>query len=54
LPAVTGVPLEVRVRYVVGAFMAVLAWWIEHKVRIAPMEVDAMFQRLSRGSLDAA
>jgi AcrR family transcriptional regulator len=54
LPAITGVPLEVRVQYVVGAFMAILTWWIEHKVRIAPMEVDAMFQRLSRGSVDAA
>jgi len=49
LPAATGVPPEVRVQYVVGAFMAVLTWWIEHKVRIAPIEVDAMFQQLSQG-----
>lgn len=54
LPAATGVPLEVRVQYVVGAFMAVLTWWIERKVRIAPMEVDAMFQRLSQGTVDTA
>jgi AcrR family transcriptional regulator len=54
LPAVTGVPLEIRIQYVVGAFMAVLTWWIEHKLRSAPVEVDGMFQRLSRGTVATA
>lgn len=43
-----GIPLAVSVAYVAGAFMAVLEWWIDHKTRLAPAEVDAMFQALSR------
>ena len=52
LPAVTGVLPDVRIQYVVGAFMAVLTWWIEHKARLAAADVDAMFQRLSRPPAD--
>ncbi|HEX5263168.1 MAG TPA: TetR-like C-terminal domain-containing protein, partial [Phenylobacterium sp.] len=53
LPASTGVRPEVRTQYLAGAFMAVLTWWIDHKVRLPPMEVDAMFQRLSRSAVGA-
>ena len=47
-PVAMDVPIEVRVQYIVGGFMAVLTWWIDDKARIAPAEVDRMFQRLNR------
>jgi AcrR family transcriptional regulator len=41
------VPRELVVRYLVGAYMAVAAWWLDQGARFAPAEVDAMFQSLA-------
>jgi hypothetical protein len=41
-----GIPQEVRVQFIVGAFLTVLTWWLERKARPAPAQVDAMFRRL--------
>lgn len=43
-----GLPLEVAVQFVAGAFLAVLAWWIADGPEITVVEVDDMFQRLAR------
>jgi hypothetical protein len=40
-------PREFVVQYVVGAFMAVMDWWLEAGANIAPEKMDAMFQRLA-------
>lgn len=39
-------PREFVVQYVVGAYMAVLTWWLDNGAQLAPQQVDAMFQRL--------
>jgi AcrR family transcriptional regulator len=40
------VPREVRIQFVVGAFLTVLTWWLERKPRLTPRQVDATFRRL--------
>ena len=40
-------PQELAVQYVVGAYMAVLAWWLDSRSKLSATEVDAMFRRLT-------
>ena len=40
-------PREMVVEYVVGAYMAVLNWWLDGGAKLAPQQVDALFQRLT-------
>lgn len=42
------VPREFVVRYLVGAFMGVVTWWLEGGARLPIEQVDAVFQRLAR------
>jgi hypothetical protein len=39
-------PRDVRIQFVVGAFLIMLKWWLEQRPRLTPSEVDAMFRRL--------
>jgi AcrR family transcriptional regulator len=41
------VPRELVVQYVVGAYMAVLTWWLDGGAKLPPERVDAMFRRLA-------
>ncbi len=41
------VPHELVVQYVVGAFMAVLTWWLDRRAELPPERVDAMFRKLA-------
>lgn len=41
------IPRELVVQYVVGAFMAVMTWWLDGGARLPPHHVDAMFRRLA-------
>jgi AcrR family transcriptional regulator len=41
------VPRELIVQYVVGAFMAVLTWWLDGGAKLLPKHIDAMFRRLA-------
>ena len=41
------VPRELVVQYVVGAFMAVISWWLDGGAKLPPKRVDAMFRRLA-------
>lgn len=41
------VPRELVVQYVVGAYMAVLTWWLDQGAKLPPAQVDAMFRRLA-------
>lgn len=40
------VPNEIRIPFVVGAFLTMLMWWLEQRPRLSPFQVDAMFRRL--------
>ncbi len=40
-------PRELIVQYVVGAYMAVLTWWLDGKTKLAPDQIDRMFRQLT-------
>ncbi len=40
-------PREFAVQYVVGAFMAVMTWWLDGGAKLPPQRIDAMFRRLA-------
>ncbi|RWC00246.1 MAG: TetR/AcrR family transcriptional regulator [Mesorhizobium sp.] len=42
----TGVPREFIVQHVVGAYMAVLSWWLEGGAKLPPQQMDEFFRRL--------
>lgn len=39
-------PLEVAVQCIVGAYMAVLTWWLDGGAKLPPHQMDEVFQRL--------
>jgi AcrR family transcriptional regulator len=41
------IPRELVVQYVVGAYMAVLTWWLDGGAKLPPHRMDAMFRRLA-------
>jgi AcrR family transcriptional regulator len=41
------IPREVVVQYVVGAFMAVMTWWLDGGAKLSARQIDAMFRRLA-------
>ena len=43
------IPRELIVHYVVGAYMAVLTWWLDGGAKLPPRQIDAMFRRLAIG-----
>lgn len=38
---------EVATRFVTGAFLEVMHWWLEEGTQLSPADVDKLFQRLS-------
>lgn len=40
------IPRAFVVEYVVGAYMAVLTWWLDKGAKLPPERMDAMFRRL--------
>lgn len=41
------IPGELVVQYVVGAYMAMLTWWLDRGAKLPPQRMDAMFRRLA-------
>jgi hypothetical protein len=41
------------VEYLIGAYMAVLVWWLDGGAKLPPRQVDAMFRRLTTAALSA-
>ena len=41
------IPREFVVQYVVGAYVAVLTWWLDGGAKLPPQRIDAMFRRLA-------
>jgi AcrR family transcriptional regulator len=48
------VPVEFTVHFVVGAFLAVLSWWLDKEPERSVDEVEAMFQGLVLGGAAAS
>ena len=40
-------PRELVVQFIVGAYMAVVTWWLDGGAKLSPQQVDAMLQRLA-------
>ena len=40
-------PRDLAVQFVVGAYMAVLTWWLDTGAKLPPHLIDAMFRRLA-------
>lgn len=41
------VPRELVVQYVVGAYMAVMTWWLDGGAKLPPERIDAVLRRLA-------
>ena len=41
------IPRELVVQFLVGAYMAVLTWWLDRGAKLPPQRIDAMFRRLT-------
>jgi AcrR family transcriptional regulator len=41
------IPRELVIQYVVGAYMAVMTWWLDGGAKLPPQRIDAMFRRLT-------
>ena len=41
------IPRELVVQYVVGAFMAVMTWWLDGGAKLPPQRIDAVFRHLA-------
>jgi AcrR family transcriptional regulator len=47
-------PREFLVQYVVGAYMAVLTWWLDRGAKLSPQRMDAWFRRLAIDGITAS
>lgn len=45
--SVEAIPRELVVQYVVGAYMAVLTWWLDGGAKLPPPRLDTWFQHLA-------
>src|SRR5215467_7842704 len=50
----TGIPRELMVQHIVGAYMAVLAWWLDGGARLPPERMDQVFRGLMREGIAAS
>lgn len=52
LPATTGsLPRAAVVRWLAGAFVELLSWWVEQRTAVPPTELASLFHQLSRSAL---
>jgi AcrR family transcriptional regulator len=47
-----GIAREFIVQFLVGAYMAVLTWWLDKGAKLPPAKIDAMFRRLASEGLE--
>jgi AcrR family transcriptional regulator len=48
------IPRELVVQYVVGAYMAVLTWWLDGGAKLPPWRIEAMFRRLATNGVSTS
>jgi AcrR family transcriptional regulator len=46
-PSADSIPREMIIQYVVGAYMAVMTWWLDGGAKLPPERMDAIFRRLA-------
>jgi AcrR family transcriptional regulator len=46
-------PRQFVVEYIVGAYMAVLTWWLDSGAKLSPQRMDAMFRHLATEGVSA-
>lgn len=44
-------PRELAVQYIVGAYMAVLTWWLDGGAKLPAQRIDTIFRRLATGGI---
>lgn len=44
---------NVAVEFVVGAFMAVMTWWLDGGAKLPPERIDAVFRRLALSGIES-
>jgi AcrR family transcriptional regulator len=44
--------VDLAVQYVVGALWSIIVWWMASGMRVPPVEINALFQRLAFPGLD--
>jgi AcrR family transcriptional regulator len=49
-----GVSREFAVQYLVGAYVAVLTWWLDGGANSSPEDMDALFRRMALAGIDAS
>jgi AcrR family transcriptional regulator len=47
-------PRELIVQFVVGAYMAVLTWWLDKGAKLPPAKIDAMFRHLAGKGIESS
>lgn len=46
-------PVEALVEFVVGAFLALLAWWLDHRSKLTAAQIDEVFRALVMPGVEA-
>lgn len=46
------VPMIVITNFLAGSMMSLLTWWLEEDMPMMPAEIDSMYQRLARPSIE--
>ena len=44
---------NVAIEFVVGAFMAVMTWWLDNGAKLPPERIDAVFRRLALNGIES-
>ena len=52
-PSDGGAASELTVQFIVGAYMAVLSWWLEKGAKEPAEEIDTQFRLLAQAALGA-
>jgi len=47
-----GIPPEILAHYLVGSFMVLLTWWLDHNMPYPPERMNAMFEQMMRYGVD--
>lgn len=48
------VPMEMLVEHVVGSFLSVMTWWLDHRTGLEPAQIDAVFRSLTLPVIESA
>jgi AcrR family transcriptional regulator len=54
IPKSDRIPHEVTLQFIVGTFMTLIIWWLDHKSKVAPVALNEMFQQLVQHGIGQA